>query len=471
MSAVTKEQLLKAAELLEKEERRRIVENALANYKPYARQLEFHNAGATFRERLLMAGNQVGKTLAAAMEFAAHATGLYPEWWQGYRFDRPILGWACGETSEVVRDTIQKRFLLGDHDTVGAGCLPKAAILEVVPARGLAELADIIRVRHVSGGVSTISLKGYSQGRERFQGSTIDLLWLDEEPDVDIFTEALTRTNVRRGPMMMTFTPLRGTSTVVKRFVLEKSPHRTVVGMTLDDAAHYDDAKRAELVAQYPEHERDARIKGIPAMGSGRVFKIDEEKLLVDHFECPRHWVRLGGMDFGWTHYAAFCEIWWDRDLDVLYLVRTLRLREKTPLQHVEAVRHWNLRWAWPHDGRSATLAGAGVPLMQQYADGRLKMMHEHACFEDGSNSVEAGIQMMIDRMRGGRWKVFRGDNDGWLEEFRMFHRDGNGMLVKEGDDAISASRYGMMMLRHGRTVDGERSFSRKINYPSLGLA
>ena len=116
------------------------------------------------------------------MELAAHASGQYPPWWRGYRFDRAIRAWAAGETTEVVRATIQL-LLLGEPGQHGTGCIPKSALLEVVPARGLADLADVIRVQHVSGDVSTISLKAYSQGRERFQGATIDYLWLDEEPD------------------------------------------------------------------------------------------------------------------------------------------------------------------------------------------------------------------------------------------------------------------------------------------------
>jgi hypothetical protein len=204
-------------------------------------------------------------------------------------------------------------------------------------------------------------------------------------------------------------------------------------------------------------------------MGSGRVFLVDEEELLVDPFDCPSHWVRLGGIDFGWTHFAAFCECWWDRDLDIFYLVRTLRLREQTPLEHVEAVRHWRLRWAWPHDGRNATLAGAGVPLMKQYADARLDMMLEKATFEDGGMSVEAGVQMMHDRMPGGRWKVFRGQNDGWLEEYGLYFRK-DGLLVKEKDDALSASRYALMMRRHGLTDRGRANFTRAIEYPKRGL-
>src|SRR5262249_47046728 len=162
--------------------------------------------------------------------------------------------------------------------------------------------------------------------------------------DLDIFTETLTRLNVSQGPLIMVFTPLKGVSSVVKRYVLETSPDRVVIGMTLDDATHYDDATKVKIIAQYPEHERDARIRGIPTMGSGRVFRVDEEKLLVEPFTCPKHWVKLGGMDLGWSHYSAFCELWHDRDLDVVFLVRTLRMRGKTTHQHVDAVRHWNLR-------------------------------------------------------------------------------------------------------------------------------
>src|SRR6187549_3778735 len=82
---------------LQQEKARRLTENRLQYYKPYPKQAEFHAAGAKHRERLLMAGNQTGKTLASAMELAMHVSGLYPRWWEGYRFDRAVRAWACGE--------------------------------------------------------------------------------------------------------------------------------------------------------------------------------------------------------------------------------------------------------------------------------------------------------------------------------------------------------------------------------------
>jgi len=164
-----------------------------------------------------MAGNQLGKTLAGGFEAAIHATGRYPEWWTGRRFDRPTIGWACGVTGEVVRDTVQ-RVLVGRPGQTGTGAIPKDAIAELVSARGIPDLLDSIKVNHVSGGQSVIGLKSYLSGREKFQGETLSWVWLDEEPPMDIYSEALTRTNIGANPVWMTFTPLLGMSEVVRRF-------------------------------------------------------------------------------------------------------------------------------------------------------------------------------------------------------------------------------------------------------------
>ena len=454
-------QIDSAKELLRQLEREQ-AEDKLLSYKPYLKQLAFHAAGANHRERLLMAGNQLGKTLAGAMETAMHATGRYPDWWEGRRFDKPTVSWVAGTTGETVRDTVQ-RMLVGRQGSEGTGAIPKDAIIGLVPARGIPDLLDSIRVRHNTGGISVIGLKSYLRGRESFQGETLDFLWFDEEPPSDVYFEALTRTNVTQGPIWLTFTPLTGISTVVKRYIMELSPDRSIVTMTIDDVGHFDPKERKQIIDSYPEHEREARTRGVPTMGSGRVFTTAEEKLLVDPFDIPTHWLRLGGCDFGWTHFAAFVELAWDRDCDTIYLVRTSRLREMTPAQHAAEVRSWKLTWAWPQDGARRDFAGQGVPLMELYRQAGLDMQFDHAAFDDGSVSVEAGLMEMADRMRGGRWKVFRGQNEGWMEEYRLYHRDKDGRLVAENDDAISASRYGMMMRRFGRTTNS--AFYRKIEY------
>ena len=174
------------------------------------------------------------------------------------------------------------------------------ATRQLVTARGIADLLDIIKVRHESGGTSLIALKSYLSGREKFQGETLDWIWFDEEPPADIYTEGLTRTNVGNGPVWMTFTPLQGVSEVVRRFLHERSPDRQVVSMTIDDVDHYAEDEKRRIIASYPEHEKEARVKGIPVLGSGRIFPIAEERIAIEHRDIPPHWPRIGGMDFGW---------------------------------------------------------------------------------------------------------------------------------------------------------------------------
>ena len=396
----------------------------------------------------------------------------YPDWWQGKRFDRPTVAWACGVTGEVVRDTVQ-RVLIGRPGQEGTGSIPKDAIAERVTARGIADLLDTIKVRHVSGGISIIGLKTYQSGREKFQGETLDYIWLDEEAPADIYTECLTRTNVGNGPVWLTFTPLLGMSTVVKRFLLERSPDRHITSMTIDDVEHYSEEERARIIASYPAHELEARTKGVPVLGSGRIFPVSEESIAIEQRDFPSHWPRIGGMDFGWDHPFAAVELVWDRDTDTVYVSRTHRLREATPVLHAAAVRPWgNLLWAWPRDGRRETLEGAGIALAEQYKAQGLDMLHEHAQFEDESVSVEAGLMDMLDRMQTGRFKVFKHLLD-WFEEFRLYHRK-DGKVVKEGDDLMAATRYALMMLRFARTESAWRNFHRKLDHttgPQLSIA
>lgn len=218
--------------------------------------------------------------------------------------------------------------------------------------------------------------------------------------------------------------------------------------MTIDDAEHYTPEQRAAIIASYPAHEREARTKGIPSLGSGRVFPVAEEEIRIKAFPIPSSWVQIVGVDFGWDHPFAATRLAWDRDQDVMYVTASYRQREATPVIHAATIRSWGdwLPVAWPHDGLQHD-KGSGEPLAAQYRAQGLKMLPEKATFEDGSNGVEAGVIEMLDRMHTGRWRVFEHLED-WFGEFRLYHRE-NGKIVKERDDLLSSSRYAMMMRRH----------------------
>ena len=426
--------------------------NSLASYRPYNKQAEFHAAGAEFRERLLMAGNQVGKTLGAGFEVAMHLTGRYPDWWQGRRFNKPVVGWASGVTSESTRDNPQ-RILLGRPMEVGTGAIPHACIVgEPVRApHGVSDAVDHVKVRHINGGTSIVAFKSYEKGREKWQGETLDFVWFDEEPPADIYSEGLTRTNATGGMAFLTFTPLLGMSDVVRKFLIEKPPGTHVTSMTIDDAEHYTPEQRAAIIASYPAHEREARAKGIPTLGSGRVFPVAEEVLREGAVDIPKHWPRLAGLDFGYDHPTAVVWLAWDRDSDVVHVYDCHRLREATPIIHgasIKARGEW-IPCAWPHDGLQHD-KGSGVQLAEQYRQQGVKMLGSRATFPDGSFGVEAGIMEMLDRMQTGRLKVAAHLSD-WWEEFRLYHRQ-DGRIVKEGDDLMAATRYALMSLRYAVT-------------------
>lgn len=440
---------------LEAELKQRQNQNRLASYRPYSRQKEFHAAGQTHRERLFMAGNQLGKTWAGGFEVAMHLAGRYPDWWPGRVWDRPIVGWAAGVTGESTRDNPQ-RILLGRQGQFGTGAIPKDCIIDTSPARGVPDAIDSIVVRHggggdVQAGQSMIAFKSYEKGREKWQGETLDLVWYDEEPPEDIYTEGLTRTNATGGMVIVTFTPLLGMSEVVRRFLIEANQDRSVTKMTIDDAEHYTPEERARIIASYPAHEREARAKGIPTLGSGRIFPVEEAAILCKPFQVPDYWPQIGALDFGWDHPTAAVRLAWDRDDDVVYVTATHRLREATPVIHAATLKPWGdwLPWAWPHDGLQHD-KGSGEQLASQYRAQGLSMLPERATFPDGTNGVEAGLMDMLTRMQTGRLKVFNHLED-WLEEFRLYHRK-DGRVVKEHDDLMSATRYGVMSLRFAQT-------------------
>lgn len=461
--------LLTAAQ---KELATRQAKNRLKAYRPYTKQRDFHAKGAEFRERLFMAGNQLGKTLAGAAEVAMHLTGRYPDWWDGKRFDRPTVWLAGSESGELTRDGVQ-RLLLGppsDPGAWGTGYIPADCLVDTSSRPGVADAVATILIKHESGGNSTVLLKSYDQGRSKWQANTVDGVWFDEEPPLDVYSEGITRTNASFGPVIVTFTPLKGMSDVVLRFLKpeaddEGAVDRTVVQMTIEDAEHYSPEQRAKIVASYPAHEREARAKGIPIMGSGRVFPVAEEMISCPPFEVPSHWPQIVGIDFGWDHPFAACRLAWDRDNDTVYVVGEYAQREATPVIHAAAIKPWGewLPVAWPHDGLQHEKS-AGEPLADQYRKQGLDLLPEKATFEDGSNSVEAGVMDMLDRMQTGRWKVFS-TCGGWFDEFRLYHRE-DGLIVKERDDRISASRYGLMMLRHAITKPNKA----RLELPNYGF-
>lgn len=186
----------------------------------YPKHINILSAGLAYPQRCAFGGNRTGKSQSiGAFEVACHATGIYPHWWKGRVFEKPVSIWACGDTAKTVRDVNQLE-LMGDSDDYGSGMLRRDCILDY-KAGGLPNSLDTIDIRHISGGVSHIGFKSYEGRRKVFQGTAKELIWLDEEPPYDVYQECLLRTLTTKGLILLTFTPLSGMSQVVLGFMPE----------------------------------------------------------------------------------------------------------------------------------------------------------------------------------------------------------------------------------------------------------
>ena len=444
---------------------RRHGQRKFQRFKPYRWQEQFYAAGIENQERMLIAANRVGKTYSAAYETAAHATGEYPDWWPGIKFKRAPLIWVGSITNETNRDIVQKE-LLGEPQ--GSGAILGDRIIKVSNRQaGVSNVADMVTVRHKGGGISQIVFKTYDQGWRKFQGTQPDFIWLDEEPeDYRVYTECLTRILTSKGRIAVTFTPLLGETDLVLHFN-EGIRGTYVQTATWDDAAHLSEDDKARFIESFPAHERDARTKGVPMMGEGRVFPFSEEEIKVEPFKIPAHWARIAGIDFGIDHPAAGAWIAWDRDTDVIYLYDGYKRSNEAAAYHAMALNqrgNW-IPVAWPHDGLNREKSG-GKQLKDMYVEAGANLLSLSARYDNdkgGGQPVEPVVMEVYERIRTGRFKVFSHLTD-WFAEYRNLHRK-DGKIVAIRDDLMKATFYAVMMRRYAcpEYIPQERQYTRAV--------
>lgn len=185
-----------------------------------------------------------------------------------------MRGWAAGESSVAVRDISQRKLCgpPGDESSFGTGMIPKALLVGKSSSHGAADALDTIRVRHKSGGISELTFKSYEQGRSKGQGATLDFVWFDEEPSLEIYIEGLARIAATKGMSFLTFAPLNGFNRVVPRFLREVDPGfgaGGVVGCRILSLYFYilpDRLKVSAAIPGYSADHRAVKVRLIPRM-------------------------------------------------------------------------------------------------------------------------------------------------------------------------------------------------------------
>ena len=433
----------------------------IKQYTPYGWQEKFINASSNAAQLLAMTGNRCGKTYTGAFIMACHLTGLYPDWWEGRRYDRPIEAWAAGISTDTTRDILQSELLgkWSNPDAYGTGAIPKELIVDTVRREGKPGCVQTVLVRHVSGGTSILTFKSYEMSQDKFMGTAIDMIWLDEECPKDIFTQCVTRTATTGGIVYLTFTPEHGATELVKDFMQELKPGQFMIGATWDDAPHLSDDVKEQLLSVYSPAERAMRASGRPMLGSGVVFVVPEDKIVVQPIEIPNHWLRVIGIDLGFDHPNAIACMALDPESNTYYLYDERSERGETLSMFAQAIRSKggdSIPVVVPHDAFKHDGATSGrrfVDLLKN--DFGLNVVYQPFSNppgpdgKHGGNSVEFGVNWMHSQMDNGNFKVFSTCTK-FLQEMKLYHRK-DGKIIDRSDDMISATRYASIMMdRHG---------------------
>ena len=432
----------------------------------YPSQKAFFMAGSSgVHQRLIYGGNQGGKTICAGAEASWHLTGAYPDWWTGKRFDKPIRAWAVGESGQLVRDSLQKK-LCGD-DEFGTGLIPLESFgKKPIMVPGGTGAIDTMFITHamdgITDGTSSLTFKSFEMRREKLQSESIDLIWIDERPDEEIYSELLARTSATDGHLIVSFTPIGegAAAGVTYKFLSEPSTDRAVFRIPSSEVKHISEARREELASSYQEHEREARMEGTPQLGSGPIFPLELLPAMVKRFnpeqDIPSYARWIVGIDFGFGHPFGAVLIAWAHDTGQIWVVDSFRMERSSAMYHTQRIhsmtRGLRVPVAFPHDGHQHD-KGSGLPLAHQYKQFGANMLTSHAVNHGTkTNSVEPALEEIRDMMFGGKLSI-AGHNNELLEEIRNYHRDEDFRIVKQRDDLISAMRYAIMMRRHGKPL------------------
>lgn len=241
---------------------------------------------------------------------------------------------------------------------------------------------------------------------------------------------------------------------------------RAVVMAGWDDVPHISPEEKRDLRRSIPIYQRDARTKGIPQLGRGAIYPIEESEITIDAFKIPDHWPRAYALDVGWRRTAA---LWGalDRESDTWFLYAEHYRGQAEPSVHAAAIR---ARGEWIPGCIDPAARGRGQDdgkkLIDSYRDLGLELyLADHA--------VEAGIFDVYQRLSTGRLKVFTLLRN-WLAEYRIYRRDELGRIANTADHLMDDTRY---LIRTGPEImctapageDDQRDDRRKGRSPVGG--
>lgn len=343
-----REEIIKAiAEIDGELKRRKASQAALNGYnsgkKKHKKQIAFHKCKK--RNRWVFGGNRSGKTECGAVEAIWILRGIHP-----YRKNRAdTFGWAVSLSQQVQRDVAQSKILK---------YLPKSWIADITMLSGRRDspsggVIDQIKIRNVFGGISTLGFKSCDQGREKFQGSSLDFVWFDEEPPQDVYEECLMRIMDKRGDIFGTMTPLKGETFIYNEIYLNRrnNPQIWCEFMSWEDNPYLSKKEIKLLSSAMDSAALDSRKYGKFSCGAGLVYsEFDTAVHVIPPFDIPKEWQDNISIDPGLNNplSAHWYAVDWDGNI---YVVAEHFAAGRDIDYHARCIKDISTRLGWKTDG------------------------------------------------------------------------------------------------------------------------
>ena len=444
---MTKREIINEINKIEKEQRRRLMDNKLDLYntgkRKHLKQLEFHKCKK--KNRWVFGGNRSGKTECGAVETVWLARGIHP-----YKENKPCDGWVVSLSQQVQRDVAQNKIL---------NYLKKEWIEDVVMISGKKGSAsqgviDTIYVKNIFGSISKIGFKSCDQGREKFQGTSLDYVWFDEEPPEDIYIECKMRVFDKCGEIFGTMTPLKGLTWVYNTIYLNEANDNDIwyEQMEWNDNPYLNKKEIDSLASTLSEDELNARRFGHFSSGTGLVYsEFDERVNVIEPFDVPRNWYDKISIDPGLKNPLS-CH-WYACDYDGnIYVIAEHYDKQKTVDYHASKIKEISLKLGWPlKNGKleaiidsaanQKTLASEKSVTELFYDNGILTNPYVNKDMFSGINRVKSYFKNAL-----GQRKLFIFKNCvNMIREIKGYFWGNDDSPVKKDDHAMDELRYYIM--------------------------
>lgn len=435
---------------------------------PYRRELypthmEFIRQSTYHRIMGFVGGNGSGKSTLGSYITYCHLSGKYPYWWNGHKFNQgPIHGWMASIEAKQVRAV--QEIMFGSAIEIGTGMFPKEDLidekgnLQLTMLPGTPGCVGMCYIRHYNtaaqfDGYSTLEFKTFEQGWEQYQGATRQWIWLDESPaDGKILAECLARTRGPRGKeghLLCTFTPTLGWNDVYLNFMPDgklppngEHPNNSAKYTALVDwnQPHLTEEWKQSMLEEWKKTDPmniSARTQGIAAMGSGKIYPVEEEYFIIKRQDIPDYYKRAYGLDFAST-VGQTAAIWVAEDprTKIKYVYGEYKRTGVHDSMHVLAIQSkgkWIPGICDPHSGRR----DGGELRADYYRSLGLDLTN-------GESNPTAGIAMILNDLQNGQLKVME-DCRALIQEIRTYRWDPNKPnqpAPKQDDHLLDALRY-----------------------------